>query len=172
MIDVIWKCLSEQDLQKDIELRTVRFIDSCWNDMSVHQINELVNKNLTMNYYNFAESLVQKISVKDLRFQSVFKEWASHLVITKFKHLAPWDILEKIMLSIDKKHSNATKAFHDYISMIITSKIDMTHFLKLSESFFNFCDVKAHLLVLSYIINNMEWEHFQHYVQKLDTSKI
>jgi len=84
MHDVIWQCLNSQDKEKDIELRTVRFIDSCIDDMSVHQINELVKKNLNMNFLSYAKCIVEKFDVKSLKFNNIFKEWANDLVINKF----------------------------------------------------------------------------------------
>jgi len=76
------------------------------------------------------------------------------------------------MMSIDGKSSNAVLAMHDYIKMIISSNIEIEHFLKLSESFFNYCDVKAHLMVLGYIITKLEWGHFQDHLEKMDNAKV
>jgi len=140
--------------------------------MSVHQINELISKNLAMNFYGFAKSLVEKINVKDLKFNHVFKEWATHLVMNKFMHLAPWEVLEPVMMSLDGKSTSALKALHDYISLLLTNNIDIKHFLNLTESFFKFCDMKCHLMVLKYIISKNEWNHFQKYLQKLDENKL
>merc|ERR1712144_87546 len=101
--------------------------------MSVHQINELVKKNLNMNFLSYAKCIVEKFDVKSL---------------------------------------NAVLAMHDYIKMIISSNIEIEHFLKLSESFFNYCDVKAHLMVLGYIITKLEWGHFQDHLEKMDNAKV
>ena len=92
--------------------------------MSVHQINDLVKKNLSMNFLNYAKCIVEKFDVKSLKFMSVFKEWASDLVMNKFNFLAPWELLQPIMMSIDGQNSNAVKAMHDYIEMIISSNIE------------------------------------------------
>jgi len=172
MHDVIWQCMNMLDKEKDIDLRTTRFIDSCIGDMSVHQVNDLVKKNLDMNFLNYAKCIVEKFDVKSLKFTNIFKEWASDLVMNKFKFLAPWEILQPIMMSINGKNSNADKAMHDYIEMVISSNIEIDHFLKLSEALFKYCCVKSHLMVLGYIVTKLEWSHFQEYLEKLDDAKV
>jgi len=84
MNDLIWQCLNMQDKEKDIDIRTVRFINSCIDDMSIHQINDLVKKNLSMNFLNYAKCIVEKFDVKSLKFNNIFKEWMSDLVINKY----------------------------------------------------------------------------------------
>lgn len=172
MHDVIWQCMNMLDKEKDIDLRTARFINSCIDDMSVHQINDLVKKNLDMNFLNYAKCIVEKFDVKSLKFLNVFKEWASDLVMNKFNFLAPWELLQPIMMSINGKNSNAVKAMHDYIEMLISSNIEIDHFLKLSEAFFKYCDVKAHLMVIGYIVTKLEWSHFREYLEKMDDAKV
>merc|ERR1712048_1117136 len=75
------------------------------------------------------------------------------------------------MISIDGNHNNAIRALHVYISLIITNNIDIKHFLNLAESFFKFCDLKSHLMIIKFIISQTEWSHFQKYLNKLEENK-
>jgi len=90
IIGVIKQCLNTQDLEKDIDLRTVRFVETYLKDMSVHQINDLVSICLAMGFNNFAKEIIQKIEVKDLKFNCVFKEWATNLITNQWKYDDPF----------------------------------------------------------------------------------
>jgi len=162
IIKIIIRCLEIDECPEWREKLSRYFVEKYLEKFSKNQTNELISQCHEHNWWKFAQQTLEKIDCSDWRFNSVFAEWAKFLIVNKFEYSTVWNFLKNVFktkLTADQR--NLETALRDFIKLVIQNGIDVMNLEKLFEEFSEFCDSKALITVLSYVIKGRQWASFK-----------